>query len=89
MVRTSTYGGKLVENAVQSVARDVLCAGLLAAHDAEFHVVGHCHDEIITEESGDSVLDIKLLEGIMSRPPSWAPSMILGAKGNEGDFYHK
>jgi DNA polymerase len=89
MVRTSTYGGKLVENVVQGVARDVLCADLLDAHDAGFHVVGHCHDEIITVESVNSGLDIRLLEGVMSKSLSWAPSLILGAKGHEGDCYHK
>lgn len=43
-----TWGGKLIENIVQSISRDVLVYGLLRAVDAGLPVFLHVHDEIVT-----------------------------------------
>lgn len=87
---TTSHGGKLTENVVQAIARDVLAEGLLRA-DAENHVVcAHTHDEILTE-SYDDVFDpdYKDLEYLMSIPMIWAPDLPLGAEGYSGNYYHK
>jgi DNA polymerase len=42
-----TYGGKLVENAVQAIARDLMVYGMRAASEAGFKLIGTVHDEII------------------------------------------
>jgi DNA polymerase len=87
--REETYGCKLVENLIQSVARDVLCCGLIAAHEAGFEIVMHTHDEIVCEQQPGDGLDHHLLEHLMSLPPSWVPTLLLGAEGYENVFYVK
>lgn len=44
-----TYGGKLVENCVQAIARDCLAESLSRLADAGYQVVFHVHDEVIIE----------------------------------------
>lgn len=44
-----TYGGSLVENAVQGIARDIMGNGMLNAEKIQMPVVLTVHDELITE----------------------------------------
>src|SRR5690606_22232235 len=69
--RLKTYGGKLVENIVQAVARDCLAEAMIRLDAAGYDIVAHVHDEIIAE--GDQ--DIKEMEAIMSEPIPWAPGL--------------
>lgn len=86
----TSHGGKLTENAVQAIARDVLAEGMLRADEADFEIVGHVHDEIITKTYDDDFdPDHKQLENLMSQPMSWAPGLPLGADGYSGSYYHK
>jgi DNA polymerase bacteriophage-type len=87
--REQTYSSKLVENLIQGIARDVLCCGLIAAHAAGFTIIGHTHDEIVCEQTPGDGLDYHLLGRLMSQPPSWAPTLLLGAEGYENVFYAK
>ena len=87
---TTSHGGKLTENVVQAIARDVLAEGMLRADDFGFPVCGHVHDEIITETHDDVFdPDYKDLEHLMSIPMAWAPDLPLGAEGYSGSYYHK
>jgi len=86
----STHGGKLFENLVQGIARDILAEKLLAIEAAEMPCVGHVHDESI------NLIEDDLLSGtveevveIMSQEVSWAPGLLLGADGFESAYYHK
>jgi DNA polymerase len=75
---------------VQAIARDVLVCGLLAARDAGFTVVGHCHDEILCEEKVGNGSTVEALERLMSLQPRWAPpTLMLAAAGKESAFYQK
>jgi len=87
-VRTAAYGGKLVENIVQAVARDIMANALLRVYKTG-QFVPHLtvHDEIIT--SGDSQLDAKELEKQMCILPSWADGLPLTAEGWKGVRYKK
>ena len=82
--RIGTYGGRIIENAVQAVARDVLAEALVRLEDAGYSVVGHVHDEILT--SGYHLADVTRL---MTQVPSWALGLPLDAEGYEGDRYRK
>jgi DNA polymerase len=86
-----TYGGKLTENVVQAIARDVLAEGMLRANDAGFHIVGHTHDEIITCEPYilNSPCTLDSLEDAMTDEIDWAPGLLLKAEGYEAEVYRK
>lgn len=84
-----SHGGKLVENIVQALARDVLAEGLKKAHRMGFRIVMHIHDEIVTEVPKDSELTVDDLISCMAAQLPWAPGLPLGAAGWEGYFYRK
>lgn len=88
--RLPTHGGKLTENVVQAVARDVLCEGLMRAHKRGFDLRGHVHDEIIALRSiGDPRYSWEALRECMIAPIKWAPGLPLGGAGWHGSFYRK
>ena len=43
------FGGKITENMVQALCRDLLCCALLRCEQEGFPVVAHVHDEVILE----------------------------------------
>lgn len=89
-VRITSHGGKLVENFVQAIARDVLKEGLLAAHKFGFNIVGHVHDEIIAlQELLDRDFTVDALKSCMTRQLDWCPDLPLGAAGWSGPIYMK
>ncbi len=88
--RIYTYGGKLFENAVQAISRDILCCGMLEATAMGFFIVMTCHDEIVAEQPIDSPLGIKELREAMIKKPIWGnDQLILDAAGFESQVYRK
>lgn len=86
--RVETYGGKLVENAVQAIARDCLALSIERLKEAGYNVVFHIHDEVVIEcEEERASLDEAVK--IMSEPIEWAPGLPLGADGWVGKFFKK
>ncbi|MCL6456972.1 MAG: DNA polymerase [Gorillibacterium sp.] len=83
----STYGGKLVENIVQAIARDCLAVTLVRAEQAGYETVLHVHDELGIESDRPEDLD-KVLE-LMAEPIPWAPGLPLSAAGFVTPFYMK
>lgn len=83
--RLETYSGKLVENIVQGIARDLLFYSMKTLSDC--FIVGHIHDEIIIECTGDTSLS-DICEQ-MSVTPEWADGLLLRADGYECNFYKK
>ena len=88
--RMHTYGGKLVENATQSVARDVLAAGMPNAENWGFKIVLTVHDELVCE-APDSMWGYlpEDLSAILATPPTWAKGLPLAAAGYESYRYRK
>lgn len=84
-----TWGGKLMENVVQSISRDILAEGMLRAKEAGFTITGHAHDEIICVEDANGPLGLKQLRDCMIVRPTWAPDLPLDADGFEDDKYRK
>jgi len=83
-----TYGGRLVENLVQAIARDCLAVSLDRLDTEGYETVMHVHDEV--------VLDVPLGAGsvehvtaLMGQPIDWAPGLPLKAAGFETEFYMK
>lgn len=82
-----TYGGKLVENITQAVARDLLAHAISLIERAGHAIVMHIHDEVVIDAPATtSVTDICTL---MSTNPGWAPDIPLTADAYECDSYRK
>lgn len=89
--RIETYGGKLVENCVQAIARDCLAQAIEHLEAAGLPVIFHIHDEVVIDIrpfADNEAMLAKTVE-IMSRPVPWAPGLPLGADGWVGKFFKK
>ena len=89
--RIETYGGKLVENCVQAIARDCLADTIERLEAAGLPVIFHVHDEVVIDITpwvdNDTMLD--LVCSIMRTPISWAPDLPLNADGWVGHYFRK
>lgn len=83
-----TYGGKLVENCVQAIARDCLADAIERLDAAGYAVVFHVHDEVVIDCPADRA-NLDRVAALMSAPLPWAPDLPLSADGWIGDFYKK
>ena len=86
--RLRTYGGKLVENIVQAIARDCLAVAMTRLEAAGYQIVMHIHDEVVIECPADAC-DLDNVCRIMGRPIDWAPGLLLTADGYITDYYKK
>ena len=85
--KVRTYGGKLTENIVQAVARDILGIVILRAKAANLNIVFHIHDEIIVEATPDQTLaDV---EALFSKPIDWCRDLPLKGAGYTTPYYLK
>ena len=96
---TETYGGKLFENIIQAIARDLLAIAMLKLDKAGYDLVFHVHDEVIVEipdqgtyHNNYAFEDIK---NIMAQQEPWAErvdwckTLPLDAAGFIGNYYKK
>ena len=82
-----TYGGKLTENVVQAIARDILGWIILRAEEAGLNIVFHIHDEIVVEaEPGQTLQEV---EAIFSKPIDWCRDLPLKGAGYTTPYYLK
>lgn len=89
-VKMDTYGGKLVENITQAVARDCLFDSMLRIDKAGIDIVLHVHDEVVAEcdaDRGDETL--ATMESIMAVSPLWAKDLPLRGDGYVTVIYRK
>ena len=85
-----TYGGKLTENIVQAVSRDLLLESMFNLYDAGFNIAMHVHDEVVLEvPSFTAEADLKAVSDIMGQAPEWAKGLPLTADGYLTDYYKK
>jgi DNA polymerase len=88
--RVDTYGGKLVENIVQAIARDILADSLKKLDKAGYDIVMHVHDEAVAEiPKFEAEKNLEQMCAIMGEPISWAEGLPLGADGYITDYYKK
>ncbi len=85
--RVITYGGKLTENIVQALARDVFAEKLLALSNAAHTILFTCHDEAVLEVP-EQVCTGDISE-IMKRPISWMPGLAVDSDTKEVPCYQK
>jgi DNA polymerase len=87
-MKLDTYGGKLVENAVQAIARDCLAVALLNLDAAGLDTVLHIHDEVVCEMP-IGVSSIEEVNRLMIKPAKWMVGLPLNAEGFEHVHYRK
>jgi len=84
----SIYGGKLIENIVQSLARDIVAEQAMRIR-ADGHKIGTTtHDEVVSvvrEELAPQVYQSML--GHLRTPPTWCADLPLNASGGFGRSY--
>lgn len=82
--RSTTYGGRLVENMTQAVARDVMADAMVRLDAAGYEIVAHVHDEVVVEGTDEAgVLSL------MTEMPDWATGMPIGGESFTAPFYIK
>lgn len=82
--RESTYGGRLVENCVQAVARDVFAGQLVELERAGLKPVFTVHDEAACETD-----NVAAVEQIMAKAPAWARDLPVAAEAKKLKRYEK
>lgn len=86
-----TYGGKLTENIVQAISRDLLGYAMINLESNGFGITMHVHDEAIAEVPDDGHAEehlAKMIE-IMRQAPDWASDLPLNAAGFTSKYYQK
>lgn len=87
-----TFGGKLVENVVQAIARDCLAVTIdrMQQYAPEARILMHVHDEIIVEVPSDEREDwLRKILDVMAQSIGWAPGLELKGAGFTADYYMK
>lgn len=88
-VRQHTYGGMLVENITQAVARDLMAEAMLRCEATGIYdVILTVHDEIVAEaDLGKG--SVKEFERLVATCPDWAEGCPVEAEGWAGVRYRK
>lgn len=73
------WGGKLVENIVQAVSRDIMCEHMLLLESNKmFEIIFTVHDEIILEiEKKNADKKLEMFKKIIETPPRWVRNLPL------------
>jgi DNA polymerase len=87
---TETYGGKLVENIVQGIARDCLAEAMMRVASLGYQIVMHVHDEMIVDTDDPEPMEaLKEINKQMGTAIDWAQGLPLKGDGYVCDFYKK
>ena len=84
--KLTTYGGKLVENITQAVARDIMAESMLLLEEQGYPIVLTVHDEIISEVTNGTVEEFTT---IMERTPKWAEGFPVKVEAYDAYRYRK
>lgn len=87
--RIKTYGGRLTENACQSVARDFMFDAMPGIEAAGYDPVIRVHDEGVCEAPDDEDFTPEALSALLAATPPWGAGMPLAAAGFQGARYKK
>jgi DNA polymerase len=88
-MRIGTYGGKVVENMTQAVARDIMAHAMLLAHEHDvYDPVMSVHDELVCEVDKDKG-SLDEFSRLMSATQSWADGCPIDAEAGRFARYRK
>lgn len=86
---TETWGGKIVENVVQAVARDCLAEAMLRVNRMGYPIVMHVHDELIADVPENDWTAVPRITEAMGTGIPWAPGLPLKGETYECAYYCK
>jgi DNA polymerase len=88
--RQPTYGGRLVENLIQAICRDLLVEAMFRLDEKGYKQIFTVHDETIAEvKIDDKTKSLKEFLELLSMKPDWAKDYPISASGWEGMRYAK
>ena len=85
--RQETYSGRLVENATQAIARDILAEAMARMEDYGLNIVAHVHDEVIIEAPVGKYTVDEVCK-LMAVKPDWCEGLPLSAAGYLAPAYY-
>jgi len=85
--RVETYGGKLVENIIQAIARDCLAEALIRLDESAYNTVMHIHDEVVIDAPKGTLTENVI--DLITQPIKWANGLVLAAEAFTCDYYMK
>jgi DNA polymerase len=85
------YGGIILENIVQALARIVVAEQLIEVDQhPDIQVVSSTHDEIIAIAPTSNIdATSEFMKNVMSKPPKWAPDLPIECEGGFAKNYSK
>jgi DNA polymerase bacteriophage-type len=86
--RQTTYGGKLTENVVQALSRDIMAEAMPRVEAAGYPVILTVHDEVVSEVP-TGFGNLKEYEALVGQQPAWADGFPIVAEGWKGTRYRK
>jgi DNA polymerase len=85
-----SWPGKLTENVVQAIARDVMAEALILARRRKVPLIATVHDELVAEVEEARAPDLKVwMLWAMNRSLNWAPGLPVAAAATIGRRYRK
>lgn len=84
------WGGTLVENIIQAIARDLLGYWILKCEKSDYPIILTVHDEVVSYSLDNDVEQtLQRMIDIVSTGPDWSTGLPLGAEGNISRCYVK
>lgn len=84
----ATYGGMLMENVVQAIARDLMAESMVRVDKAGYLIILTVHDEVIAEVK-KGTLSYDMYEKLMAACPDWAAGCPIAVEGGVIERYQK
>ncbi len=84
-----TYGGKLTENVVQAISRDLMAKAMLGLEADKFELILTVHDEILAECQNPDEIKFSRFKELMASTPLWAKGCPVKVEGWHGERYRK
>ena len=86
-----TYGGKLTENIVQAIARDIMANAMKETNRRNIPIILTVHDEVVGEPRKDTITAEGFEDLLVSCQPSWVRDwgIPVAAEAWVGERYRK